>query len=1190
MSEVPVIPQANIDFLKSNPAVNKPVFDKLYGAGAADRVLNGTQRVNPNRKPTPDDIEEDNESWVGWAFGETLGAVGYGVQTMTNETVKSAESFDEWISESVIPNVPTRLVLGFDDNGEFQFGLKTYSEAIEMGATKDYLLGGELGVDRDTREINMVEAPETVVGLGIAGISQFVSGLVGVGKFTKLKGVYGAFVNGAIVDAAMFNPNDPNLTGMLNDFGVDTGAFGELMATDIDDPEWKNRLRNAGEGVLIGGIVEAIAYGVRAKKLAASGRMEEAAEATRAAVKASREIEAELVKSGKALSDDIGETLTLADMVKNLDTGKILKGILDEIEGTPMTVKSVPAEKARRLTPDEVELIREVAGIKSIAKNNNPKITPNLAEGLGITRPGAIKSWDDMLPLMASIRQVIRKDWDVANPGATTNKMTEFQAMKAAREMAELTGEEPKVLYARFAGGFSDVNKMHVEMAARGYVVKALMGRVNRMEDYIASGKWDPKYWKGYRNRDDLIDDYQNSVTLAAALSKEYSATRSAVGRTLQALKVDASDAVKLNQIGEMRGDAEMFAKARAEARSEGKKAPLEEIKKEVSTWRKTLDAINAYRVNALLSGPGTQEVNFISTLLQTIKIPTEQVLGGAMKRDARIVRHGLRTIRGMIASSYDAVAMATEAWKQSDAVLDTINKVEDDARAEIPKVLQLPSRMLLAMDELFKQSAYRGRVIADALEAADVALLKGKERDDFVRGYLADSFDENGKGTRPDALLQAQKSTFTQPLEVGSWGKTIQDKAAKSPYVRFVVPFVRTPINILSEATQMMPIVNRVSRRRRDDLAAGGLRAAQSNGKLAIGYAASLGMAWLAIDDRITGSGPKDPELKKAWLAAGNRPYSIKFEQEDGSIRWVSYARYEPVAQLAAIAADWVEISKNEYGEYARGELWAVAQSMAMSFAENSVNKTFTQGIHDFFTILSGKDPQAAERALMNMGASFVPNILNQTNGDELYRETRTFMDTIMARTPGYGSVDPRRNILGEAIIRPNPKYDPMSLMTQDIAPNDPVTRQIWEVAKGAQSVAGNPSRFLDGFPKEPNGKIDLSKIPYKEGQSLYDRYLELIGTVKINGRTLRQELDRLFKSDQYKNMMPGTDGMTKGTRAYAIQKVLGAYRKKAESELPELVELKRTAKDQQRRMMFEWRKERSGNRPALLFPNASN
>ncbi|MDP1340876.1 hypothetical protein, partial [Klebsiella variicola] len=40
-----------------------------------------------------------------------------------------------------------------------------------------------------------------------------------------------------------------------------------------------------------------------------------------------------------------------------------------------------------------------------------------------------------------------------------------------------------------------------------------------------------------------------------------------------------------------------------------------------------------------------------------------------------------------------------------------------------------------------------------------------------------------------------------------------------------------------------------------------------------------------------------------------------------------------------------------------------------------------------------------------------------------------RSVADTLLARTGLYEGVDPKRNVIGEVIERPTPKYDPMGL-----------------------------------------------------------------------------------------------------------------------------------------------------------------
>ena len=223
----------------------------------------------------------------------------------------------------------------------------------------------------------------------------------------------------------------------------------------------------------------------------------------------------------------------------------------------------------------------------------------------------------------------------------------------------------------------------------------------------------------------------------------------------------------------------------------------------------------------------------------------------------------------------------------------------------------------------------------------------------------------------------------------------------------------------------------------------------------------------------------------------------------------------------------------------------------MLLAAMENTVNKTFTQGIYDAMSLFVGR-PHERAAAEKNFFASFVPNILNQTNGDETLREARTITDAVMARVWLYNEVDPKRNVLGEPIIRTLPKYDPLGLTEQDIRETDTVLEEITRVAILNQTVAGAPSRRLPG----PN-QIDLSRVPYSESQSLYDRWLELTGEVEIGGRTLREELEATMASRAYQTAPDGFIGAASGTKGTIIQRIISAYREAAKGALPELREL---------------------------------
>lgn len=59
------------------------------------------------------------------------------------------------------------------------------------------------------------------------------------------------------------------------------------------------------------------------------------------------------------------------------------------------------------------------------------------------------------------------------------------------------------------------------------------------------------------------------------------------------------------------------------------------------------------------------------------------------------------------------------------------------------------------------------------------------------------------------DAIDAGRYQTFTQPLgegRIGTFGSAAQKVIAKIPILRFIAPFVRTPVNIVKFASERTP------------------------------------------------------------------------------------------------------------------------------------------------------------------------------------------------------------------------------------------------------------------------------------------------------------------------------------------------------------------------------------------------
>lgn len=1163
MSEYEVIPQKAIDSLLANPE-KAGGFDAVFGKGRSQEVLASNQpQIEPKKEVSP-----ELGLW-GKVWDSTGRAVFYGAQEAVNETIGAVESFDMWASQKMDGlGVPSRLQI-IDKDGNFNPELKYYHESLE----DNNFLGGTVGESGDSFTIGVVDQPQTIVGGVVGGISQFAVGFLGAGKLTKLTGLRGAFINGAIADAVVFDPNDPNVTGMLEEFGFDAGSVTDLLATNPDDPEYINRLRNATEGAALGGIVEAIGWGIRVNRARAAGRPEEAEELTLRQEEALKELDEAILQAAKDAGDDAMVSIDVAKQAFSDDIkiaapradadGQLNLDLGDSPVPRPEVDPATVSNKRFYLTPERTEKIR---------------LQATLARGVDLGEKQAdlsfrslttVTDFEDVIDEIAGTQAVLADEFTKIKGGDVQKWATvKAQSGRLLREMAEMTGENTEALIKRFqTANLGDQAKMAAEIHARSRYVLTVERELKDMQKTLSSalaGKpYDLNKFPGIRDVDHLKLAFMQRREVAANLLAGQDSMRSNVARAMNAMKMQVKGDAKLRELlktPDAFSDVDAVIRAMDDPKNAGK-STVRVVDETLKSIHGIMDGINSFRINALLSGPGTQEVNMISNAIQMFYIPAHQAVGAAATGDSRMLIHAMRQVQGYTGGLMDAVGTALKAGWENDSILDAFsNKVEGDQMLRaitgvkaIDNTITLPSRFLMTMDEFFKQTQYRGRVFADAnLEATEKGL-SGQARTDYVKDYLRESYSDTGMATRGDALLQARRSTFTEPLEPGL-ASMLQAAAIKSPTIRFFVPFVRTPINILSQTFQHAPVLGMASQRWRADIAAGGPRAAQARGRQVVGAGLVAGAGYMAAQGLITGAGPSDPRVRAVWLK-NNQPYSFKIDQEDGTTRWVSFARLEPLSNVFSIAADAVEIMNDEYNE---SEKTAVIQALMMSVMENTVNKTFTQGIYDAMSLAVGR-PHEQEAAFKNFVASFVPNILNQTNGDDALREARSITDAVMARTHLYNGVDPKRNVLGEPVIRALPKYDPLGLTQADVRETDRVLEEISRVAILNQTVAGNPSKRLAG----PN-QIDLTQIDYKEGQTLYDRWVELTGTVEINGMNLRDRLEKEMATDAYRRAPDGKYGIgnVAGTKGSRIRSIIEAYRKKARSEVPEILELERAEK----------------------------
>ena len=540
----------------------------------------------------------------------------------------------------------------------------------------------------------------------------------------------------------------------------------------------------------------------------------------------------------------------------------------------------------------------------------------------------------------------------------------------------------------------------------------------------------------------------------------------------------------------------------------------------------------------------------------------------------------------------WNAMKMAARALKEDQTILDQLNKVEQDELqqgifggekvsfsniAEFKRTgksvrnwanltTTLPSRLLLFSDEFFKQATYSGKLHADLWVAGQKEIADGKltkdKLTDWINTKAKEAYDpETGAAvatTKAGAKLSphskaaldiARESTFTTELD--GFFATIQALAIKYPAARFVLPFVRTPTNLLLATWRRAPGVNLARKQgkiRRDLRSSDPSIRAQARGKIFTGWAITGVAGFLAHSGIITGSGPSNPKDKKELMATGWRPYSIRRENPDGTFSYIPYQRYEPLSNFLGIAADLYELQKEALLEGRKGEedrVEDIVLGLITAISENTINKTYMRGLSDFMEALISPE-RSFERVAAGVVKSFSPNIINQLNNDPYLRETRSILDGLRSawNTELGGMAAPRkRNALGEPILRQTSKAHPFTASERD--PDDIVLNELAAIAQYTGKTFGLPSDRRMGTNK------DFSLVPLEDGMSVFETYLDDIHTLKIGGKTLRQRLERLISSPSYQKLSPGSRDFKDGPRVERLQSLINTYKKTARKKL---------------------------------------
>ena len=1088
----------------------------------------------PARDQTPPETTEGEgniaaavASDIGRGVTEIPRAIGAGVRDAVQETVNLFGDIGNWFEQ----NVKTG-------------GIKVSRKGVEVIPYEDLQQLRKEGKDLFTAvELPEIRDPESVTGKVAKGVSQFLAGFGAAGKVMKalkpattIGKVSKVAAQGAVADFTVFDPQEERLSNLLQEFPDLQNPVTDFLAAKPTDTDAEGRFKNAIEGLGLGVATDGFLLGLK----------------TLRSVRAAKRTQEEAAKVAKAAKVDIPATVSEREL-----------SVLGSDKPDAPLVGVAP-----KVTPSKIE--KAEASIDGVSPTDVVDMGAGVPRG---TKPGEvyinfarINAPEDVQSVLQNMADRFKPDVEKARRGVRTfeeikldaNQINAWDVLQARRVGEPLSAEQ--------------------SVAARQLWVMS----ADKLSQVAAEASTNPSEANLFAFRKMLATHYsiQNEVLAARAeTARALASWRIPTGGSAEQLRA-ITDAI--NNTGGSALTREMADRVARLAKA-GEYDALDEFVRR-STWARTRDAMQEAWVMGLLSGPKTHLVNMMSNTSVIFSQMYERSVAAQINKLVGIgpgVEVGEATAQffGMVQSIKDALRYSARAFRTQETgyglgkiELPQEGAISSDAfnissetflgRAVdgLGNVVRIPGRALAAEDEFFKTIGYRMELNAQALRQATSEMNAGFIKPEELKGRIQDILDNPPENIRIAAVDAATYQTFTNTP--GNLAQGLQGVVAKYPALKVLLPFVKTPANILTytfERTPLAPFMKKVQA----DIAAGGARADLAYARMTTGTMLMMAAADMAMSGSITGGGPTDSKEKAALMRTGWQPYSVKVGD-----RWYAYNRFDPIGSLLGMPADLVEILINTDQEDPNYDAEEAAIAIIAAVGSNVLNKTYLSGLSEFFEAM-GDPKRKAEGFVQRFAGSLIPTgVAEITKATDPYAlEAYTILDAMKRRTPGFSKDLPvRRDIWGRPIdLRSGLgwAYDAFSPIYSKQEKPEPIDTEMLRL----EAPVGIPSKrvVFDGV------TVDLDRYP-----GVYSRYLQLAGN------ELKHPAWQLGAKDYLNAVVTGKHPMSQiynirsdgpdGGKADMIANVVSDFRELARKQLlkeyPELNDEVRTRKAEKQRL----------------------
>ena len=418
-------------------------------------------------------------------------------------------------------------------------------------------------------------------------------------------------------------------------------------------------------------------------------------------------------------------------------------------------------------------------------------------------------------------------------------------------------------------------------------------------------------------------------------------------------------------------------------------------------TQSKFWGVLNEMFVNSILSGPRTHIINMTGNLSMPWMHMTETAWAARIGRflpgeEHVVIGEASAMLHGTLSAYQDAFTLMARTARTGIA-LDDVVKFEGTRRRSISgehllspeqratplgqlteglldgikipmksgKELTIPGigqtirvpteRIMMPVDEFFKTITYRAEIERQAFRHVYDNISAGTAKMANAEAMVREFMENTPIKAIKAAEDYARYVTFQNAL--GPRAQSFQLAIAKTPGLKLIAPFVRTPVNIFkagildrSPIATLTPSFWRAMKN-------GGRERDMMLSRVSIGTATSAVVAKMTAEGFITGGGPRNADARRLLEMTGWQPYSFHWGNH-----YMSYARLEPFAFVIGAVADATEISSYinsdvETMQDEEAELNNAIAAIVMGITNNTMSKTYLRGVADFMDMATDPD-----------------------------------------------------------------------------------------------------------------------------------------------------------------------------------------------------------------------------------------